>query len=151
MLLLCRYPGFSVGLCSVLASWISSSAARLVYTNWESSNPGASVKSLWRGVGFTSSPTVFIPHLPLVPHQPSGFSSPASSFKRIGEESVQDRGGRGGDGRKLKRKSWMTRGRRTRVGQAGLGKGPTTSELTGFSPQIDRIFPSSTSKRYLKG
>ena len=24
-------------------------------------------------------------------------------------------------------------------------------EITGFSPQIDWIFPSSTSKRYLKG
>ena len=26
-----------------------------------------------------------------------------------------------------------------------------TGELTGFSPGIDRIFPSSTSKRYSKG
>ena len=28
---------------------------------------------------------------------------------------------------------------------------PAPSELTGFPPRIDRIFPSSTSKRYSKG
>ena len=37
--------------------------------------------------------------------------------------------------------------------QTGTPKGwcSAQGELTGFSPRIDRIFPSSTSKRYLKG
>ena len=32
-----------------------------------------------------------------------------------------------------------------------LAASPAACELTGFSPRIDRIFSSATSKRYLKG
>ena len=36
-------------------------------------------------------------------------------------------------------------------GGRGRGEQIERGELTGFSPRIDRIFPSSTSKQYLKG
>ena len=36
------------------------------------------------------------------------------------------------------------------MGEAGL-EGGVAGELTGFSPRIDRIFPTATSKLYLKG